>query len=170
MRFRLASANLSTVTTALGNYLLTNGSASNLTNIPAAQLTGPVPTGPNLSTVTTAINAVSTALLTSTSTWSAWQTYLNELTISTDIYMSAGQINVQGNRLTTAAGKLDATQLVNAVPTGSVNLSTVTTALGNYLLTNGSASNLTNIPGGAVDRAGADRQRKPVDGDDGVGY
>ena len=46
---------------------------------------------------------------------------MNQVSLSTDVYLSAGQINVQGNRVTTTEGKLDATQLTNTVPTGSIS-------------------------------------------------
>ena len=67
------------------------------------------------------VSAASSSLLSSTNTWSAWQSFNNQVTISSDVYMSAGQINVKGNKLTTTGGLLDATQLTNVVPTASIS-------------------------------------------------
>ena len=84
------------------------------------------------------------ALLASTNTWSAWQTYGNQVTFSTDVYLSAGQINVKGNRITTAAGLLDATKLAGTVPSANISGSyagvTGVGTLTSLALSNGGAS------------------------------
>src|SRR5207245_510517 len=54
-------------------------------------------------------------------TWTAVQTFNAQTNMGANLNLTAGQLNAQGNLLTTAAGKLDATQLVNTVPAADVN-------------------------------------------------
>ncbi|MDD5210248.1 MAG: hypothetical protein PHV36_12730, partial [Elusimicrobiales bacterium] len=59
-------------------------------------------------------------------TFSGQTAFLGQVTISSDVYLSSGRINLQGNLVTTAAGFLDATKLANAVPNSSLDTSSVT--------------------------------------------
>jgi len=62
----------------------------------------------------------------STQTFTGQNTFRNQVTVSSDIYVSAGRINLQGNLVTTAAGFLDASKLANTVPNSSLDASSVT--------------------------------------------
>ncbi|MEK7388203.1 MAG: hypothetical protein AAB036_00745 [Elusimicrobiota bacterium] len=96
------------------------------------------------------------AVLVTTGTWSAQQTFLNLISLSTDMYLSAGRINAQGNLLTTAAGKLDGSQLAGQVP--QVSLSTAVVLDGSNAMTgdlNMGAKKISNLaaPAAASDAA-----------------
>ncbi|GAG33761.1 unnamed protein product, partial [marine sediment metagenome] len=55
------------------------------------------------------------AILKATQAFSGQNSFVNMITVSSDLFMTTGRINVQGNLLTTAGGLLDAGQLANTV-------------------------------------------------------
>ncbi|MBI4655946.1 MAG: hypothetical protein HY746_04260 [Elusimicrobia bacterium] len=66
------------------------------------------------------------AVLSATQTFTGQNSFLNQLIVSSDVYLSIGRINLQGNYVTTAAGLLDAAKLTNIVPNASIDGSSVT--------------------------------------------
>ncbi|MFA6434209.1 MAG: hypothetical protein WCW52_05890, partial [Elusimicrobiales bacterium] len=92
--------------------------------------------------------------------------FLNQVSVSSDIYLSAGRINLHGNLVTTADGLLDASKLANTVPNSALDESSVTKRGNNFnganqlVLLNASGklpaldgSALTNINAGSVGAA-----------------
>ena len=90
----------------------------------------PAPAGPADSATKEYVDnklVASTAdLLTATQTFSGSNTFSSQLNVSSNIYISAGAINLHGNLVTTPAGLLDAAKLANTVPNEALDNSSVT--------------------------------------------
>lgn len=99
-----------------------NGTGRILNLAPPASLTDAATKG----YVDGTVQNSSAFILASTQTYTGTNTYLNQITVSSDIYISAGSINLHGNIVTTPAGLLDAAKLENLVPNALLDASSVT--------------------------------------------
>lgn len=135
-----------------------------MTNLPAPAAAGDAATKAYVDTV---VGGSQDSTLSSTQTFTGQNTFLNQVTVSSDVYLSAGRINLQGNIVTTAGGLLDASKLANTVPSASLDASSVTkrgntfNGAGQLVLLDPSGklpgldgSLLTNVAAGNVNAAG----------------
>jgi len=94
-----------------------------LTNLAAPSAAGDAANKAYVDGITVAAQG---SVLSSTQTFTGRNTFTNQVTISSDIYVGAGRINLSGTFVTTQAGLLDAAKLANTVPNAALDSSSVT--------------------------------------------
>ncbi|MCX5792532.1 MAG: hypothetical protein NTY45_10045 [Elusimicrobia bacterium] len=99
----------------------------NMSGTRITDLAVPISTGDaaNKAYVDSVIGSSQSSVLSATQTFTGQNTFLNQVSISSDIYIT-GQINLLGNLVTTPAGLLDATKLAGIVPNYVLDSSSVT--------------------------------------------
>ena len=99
----------------------------NMSGTRITDLAVPISTGDaaNKAYVDSVMGSSQSSVLSATQTFTGQNTFLNQVTISSDIYIT-GRINLLGNFVTTPAGFLDATKLAGLVPNYVLDSSSVT--------------------------------------------
>ncbi|MEI7529239.1 MAG: hypothetical protein WCK76_09875 [Elusimicrobiota bacterium] len=99
----------------------------NMSGTRITDLAVPISTGDaaNKAYVDSVIGSSQSSVLSATQTFTGQNTFLNQVSISSDIYIT-GRINLLGNFVTTPAGLLDATKLSGLVPNYVLDSSSVT--------------------------------------------